>query len=143
MRISTLAVLLSALALPAVAQQGQPGAHFIENWDLDENGQVTLDEVTERRGDVFAAFDSDESGALDAEEYAVFDEARANDMAGQDGHGQGAMIRAEQGMHMDFNDRDGDGLVTRDEFLGAAPDWFGMMDRNGDQVVTTADFGRG
>jgi hypothetical protein len=42
---------------PALAQQGQPGAHFIESWDGDMDGIVTVEEATARRGDVFAMFD--------------------------------------------------------------------------------------
>ena len=137
------AVLFGALAFPVAAQNGQPGAHFVENWDLDEDGQVTLAEVTERRGDVFLTFDADENGVLDAEEYALFDEARANDMEGQQGHGHGAMKNAETGMHLAFNDSDGDGLVTREEFLNHASGWMELMDRDGDGVITTTDFGRG
>ncbi|MGV6846839.1 MAG: EF-hand domain-containing protein [Marinibacterium sp.] len=135
-------VLAVPMALPLYAQPGQPGAHFVENWDLDENGSVSLDEVTERRGDVFLSFDADENGKLDDEEYAVFDQARANDMEGQQGHGHGAMVRAETGMHKDFNDANGDGYVSRDEFMSKSGEWFQMIDRNGDGVVTTADFGR-
>lgn len=135
-------IVAAPLSLPAWAQPDQPGAHFVENWDLDGDGKVDLAELTERRGDVFLSFDSDEDGRLDDEEYAVFDEARANDMEGQQGHGRGAMVRAETGMHKDFNDVDGDGYVTRDEFLGRAPDWFAMMDRNKDNAITTDDFGR-
>ncbi len=138
-----LAAALSLAALPGFAQQGQPGAHFVENWDLNEDGQVTLAEAAERRGDVFVTFDANEDGFLDAEEYVLFDEARANDMEGQGDHGRGAMKRAADGMLLERNDIDGDGKVSRDEFLTQAEAWIVSMDSNGDGVVTTADFGRG
>lgn len=133
------AILLACLALPV---QAQPGAHFIENWDLNEDGQVTLAEATERRDDVFVTFDADDDGRIDAGEYKMFDEARAADMEGQNGHGNGPMKTAEAGMHLAYNDVDDDGVVSREEFLARAPDWFAEMDRNGDGVVTTSDFGR-
>ncbi len=138
------AILLTCLALPAIALPAfaQPGAHFVENWDLDEDGQVTLAEAIERRGDIFFSFDADENGTIDAEEYKMFDEARAADMEGQGGHGNGPMKNAEAGMHLAYNDVDGDGAVSREEFLGRAPDWFADMDRDGDGVITVADFGR-
>jgi len=138
-------LLLSAAIVAGAAAalaQGMPGLHFVENWDLDADGQVTLAEATERRGDVFLSFDSDDDGYLTAEEYAMFDEARANDMADMDGHAMGAMKQAEGGMSMMFNDSDKDGRVSRDEFVGNTGGWIAMMDRNGDGVVTTADFGR-
>jgi hypothetical protein len=37
-------------------------------------------------------------------------------------------------------DADGDGQITLDEFVGPA-EWFERLDRNGDGVITSADFG--
>lgn len=143
------ALALSLISTLAFAQQGNPGVHFIENWDLNGDGKVTLEEASERRGDVFTSFDADEDGALNDEEYAVFDEARANDMQqirqgqGQGmGQGMGGMRNAVDGMMLENNDMNGDGKVTRDEFIGRTGWWIEQMDRNGDGVVTTTDFGR-
>lgn len=139
------AILAAALTLTAgvvLAEQGQPGLHFVENWDLDADGIVTLAEATEKRGDVFYTFDENDDGILTKAEYAMFDEARANDMQGQGGHGQGAMKQADSGMTLAFNDVNGDGAVSRDEFLSRVPAWFSKMDRSGDGVITTQDFGR-
>ncbi|MCB1492725.1 MAG: EF-hand domain-containing protein [Rhodobiaceae bacterium] len=137
------AILLLALAIPVAHAQNQvPGQHFVENWDLNGDGKVTLEEAKERRGDVFASFDTNEDGYLDAEEYVMFDEARANDMAEAGGHQRG-MRNAAEGMRLEMNDVDGDGKVSRDEFLGRAKDWLAFLDSNGDGVVTTDDFGRG
>lgn len=124
---------------------GVPGGHFIENWDLDGNGSVSLDDVTERRSDIFATFDADENGSLDAEEYANFDEARKLDMENNgagEGHGKGGMKTVQQGMQMQFNDTNRDGVVTQDEFMDAVPKWFQMMDKNADGVISTDDFGK-
>lgn len=144
---TTTALVLSAFAAPAFAEgHGQPGAHFVENWDLDGNGSVSLAEATERRGDVFATFDENEDGFLDAAEYVMFDEARAADMAdngGAGGHGGKGMRNAADGMMLDRNDTDGDGKVSRDEFVSNAASWIEGMDRNGDGVVSVDDFGRG
>lgn len=139
--MNRLAIALCLVAAPALAQQGQPGQHFVENWDLDQDGAVTAEEAARHRDEVFYMFDANEDGFLDAEEYVAFDEARANDMDGQRGHGQGAMKRAADGMTLGNNDTDADGKVSRDEFVGNAAAWIAGMDRNGDGVVTTADFG--
>lgn len=132
-----------ALGTAALAQQGNPGAHFIENWDMNEDGQVTLAEASERRGDIFTTFDEDDDGLLSASDYALFDEARGNNKQGRNrGQGRG-QDRENQGMTIDFNDVNGDGQVSRDEFTARTKDWYAQMDRNGDGSITTADFGRG
>lgn len=140
-KILTLAALgLFAAAAPAAAETTVPGAHFVENWDLSEDGAVSLTEATERRDDIFTTFDADEDGKLSSEEYDAFDEARAADMADMPGHGNG---RFNNSMTREASDLNGDGIVTREEFVGGTPDWFAGRDRNGDGVITTADFGPG
>lgn len=150
MKTLTLVATLAALtALPALAENQTPGSHFVTNWDTDENGSVSLDEATTRRGDIFTTFDADEDGLLSEAEYALFDEARANDQAAmgnkmaKHGKGHGKGMGEEQGMLRAFNDVDGDGLVSRDEFMARVPDWFAMMDRNSDGAVSEDDFGKG
>jgi len=136
------ALLATVLPTVTLAQQGVPGAHFIENWDLDGDGQVTLAEASEKRGEIFYMFDQDESGALDEAEYNLFDETRQADMdANEGGHGNGPMRAVNQGMMRAFNDADGDGVVTEAEFTARVEDWFNQMDRSGDGVITTDDFG--
>lgn len=131
-----------ALLMPiAAAAQGTPGAHFIENWDLDANGSVSLDEITERRGDVFVMFDQDENGSLDAAEYALFDETRAADMEiNAGGHGNGRH-RMQAGLTLAFNDTNADGEVSKEEFIANSAAWVAGVDRDGDGAITAADFG--
>lgn len=143
MKNTVLTVALLALSAPAWAESQGPGSHFIDSWDNNEDGAVSLEEIKTRRGDVFFTFDSDENGALDAEEYVYFDQARANDMKANGGHGSGnGLKRASEGMTLAFNDSNGNGEVSKEEFLAHAADWMVLLDRNGDGVVTTADFGK-
>jgi len=131
------------LGTAAFAQQGKPGAHFIENWDLDEDGQVTFAEAKEKRGDLFTMFDQDEDSRLSDAEYDLFDETRRADMdENAGGHKKGPMRGVDKAMMREFNDVNGDGQVSRDEFVGRTGDWFTKMDRTGDGVVTTQDFAR-
>ena len=133
----------AALCLTAGLAAAAPGDHFIMNWDLDGDGSVTRAEIETRRQDVFYAFDNDQNGALDAGEYVFFDQARANDMANEPGHGQGGGMQfADEGMSLAFNDADGDGVVSNDEFIAKAADWLILMDRDGSGDITSADFGR-
>ena len=136
---------LSATALLATAASaaGTPGSGFITNWDTDANGAVSLAEVAEKRVDVFYTFDEDGDGIITAEEYVAFDEARAADQENESqGNGGGGHGKASVGMTLEFNDVDGNGEVTMEEFTGQSAAWFAILDRNGDGEVTTADFGR-
>jgi hypothetical protein len=133
--------LATVVAGTAVAQDGQPGEHFIENWDMDANGEVSLAEAQQKRADLFRMFDQNEDGVLNKDEYALFDRTRQDDMAANaGGHETGMMQTVNQGLTLPFNDTDADGSVSAVEFLDRVPDWFRMMDRTGDGVVTTDDF---
>lgn len=156
MKLGTVvAAALALSALGAWAEEIGPGSHFIANWDQDGDGSVTLAEATEKRELVFTAFDADEDGMLSDAEYALFDEMRATDQAAAlaemraagkgKGHGKGMGHGngEDAGMQRGFNDVDGDGKVSRDEFLSRTPDWFAKMDRDGSGSVTAADFGHG
>jgi EF hand/EF-hand domain pair len=162
----SVAALTVALSGGAFAQQGNPGAHFVQNWDDNGDGAVTLEEAQTKRDNLFTTFDADEDGKLSTDEYAAFDEMRAADqatmreeMGEMDGSGKGqgkgmgqgkgkgmgqghGMMGEEGGMMRDFNDTDGDGFVSREEFVGRTPDWFAMMDRDEDGKVSEDDFGR-
>jgi uncharacterized protein (DUF2141 family) len=139
MKFATFA-LIALFPLTAVAE-GVPGSHFIENWDQNGDGVVTLDELKQKRGDVFYTFDSDENGFLNAEEYSYFDDARQADMEGQDEQEQAKGKRVQKGMVLAFNDTNADGQVSKAEFLEKAEDWLALIDRDGSGDVTTADFG--
>jgi hypothetical protein len=148
LKISAPLAALLLLGTAALAQTQTPGGHFVTNWDTDGDGIVSLQEATTRRDDIFTTFDADEDGKLSAPEYDQFDAARANDQAQMQkgkghGKGHGKGMGEEDGMQRAFNDTDGDGLVARAEFMARVPDWFAMMDSNGDGGVTTDDFGPG
>lgn len=145
--MTTRIILTTATALilgsAVYAQQGQPGAHFIENWDMNEDGHVSLADIEQKRGEIFIMFDQDEDGFLNSSEYDLFDQTRRADMdENGGGHKKGAMRKVNNAMKREFNDVNGDGMVSQFEFVSQAAAWFKMMDRTSDGIVTTADFGR-
>jgi len=159
-RMALLAGLSTALiATSASAQTFRE--HFMTNWDLDSDGIVTLEEVKERRADVFAAFDGNEDGFIDQEERAAMNEMRDNEHAemaeegierprgmgqGQGlgrgmGMGGGFRSNAEGGMHDGrMIDADGDGRFSREEFIGMSEWWFARLDSDGDGQISQNDF---
>ncbi|PTV96400.1 EF hand domain-containing protein [Rhodobacter aestuarii] len=74
----TAALALVAGSVPALAQDAPepvvPGQEFMLMWDLDSDGQVTLDEAREHRSDIFTMFDEDENGSFSPEELKGIDE---------------------------------------------------------------------
>ena len=139
-KLTVLATCMTLMPIAAVAQD-TPGTHFVENWDMDGNGAVSLEEIIERREIVFNMFDNDQNGTLDAAEYVIFDETRAADMEiNAGGHGQGG-DRMQVGLTMAFNDSDADGTVSMEEFISNSAAWVAQIDRNGDGMITFADFG--
>lgn len=162
-----IALPLAGAAVVALAQPADFRNHFMEEWDLNADGKITLEEITERRGNVFLSFDANEDGVLDTDEQALMAEMRDSqhgEMGAQGkgmghgqgmgqgkGHGQGMMgqgkgmgrmqMAAEAGMHQGrMFDTDNDGKWSRDEFVGFSSAWLARMDADGDSVITTADF---
>ena len=52
------------------------------------------------------------------------------------------MKAVDEAMALAFNDGNGDGLVSREEFAAATQVFFTRIDRDGDGLVKTGDFGR-
>jgi Ca2+-binding EF-hand superfamily protein len=135
-------VLMPMAALAQSSDAQTPGQQFMATWDLNGDGRATLDELKEMRADVFASFDSNEDGQLDAEEHAVFDSARANDVSNYQGKQRAQMQKMADGMSMKATDADGNGRVSLEEFQASTAKWFAMLDKNGDGAITMADFGK-
>jgi Ca2+-binding EF-hand superfamily protein len=138
--VSTLCALF--FAVPGHAQE-KVEERFMSNWDLNGNGSITQAEVKQMRENIFLAFDSNSDGAIDNEEYDMFDAARANDMSEVRKSDKRRMKSIVGGLARTTTDVDGDGKVTRSEFMETAQPWFEKLDRNGDGAVTVADFALG
>ncbi|AHM05462.1 EF hand domain protein [Roseibacterium elongatum DSM 19469] len=140
----TLLILAMGAGVAFANSHAMPGAQFLSVWDLDADGTATLAELQEMRGIVFAMFDSDADGTLNTEEYRAFDETRAADLANFEGPdpARERMQMVADGLGRAANDADGNGRVTRDEFIAGTHAWLEQIDRDGNGVVTSADFMR-
>lgn len=134
--------LMFTTSLALASSHGNLGAHFLENWDLDEDGKVSLAEAIEKRGDVFYMFDQDENDVLDSTEYDLFDETRKADQEANGGGMGRGRNNPVNGMARQVTDANKDGQVSRAEFIDSVPAWYARMDKNGDGTVTVNDFGR-
>ena len=111
---------MSATLLASTASAETFNEHFMSNWDLNSDGAVTLGEVKERRESVFAAFDANEDGFIDAEERKAMDEMRDNEHASMAedgiqrpsgmGQGQGMGQGRGQGMGQGHGQGQGRGM---------------------------------
>ncbi|PCJ77026.1 MAG: calcium-binding protein [Rhodobacteraceae bacterium] len=140
MKFTIAATALTAFLATSAFANGTPGAGFFNEWDIVGDGQVTVEDVASRRSDIFVSFDADDNGILDAGEYAFFDEARVTSHEGKPKPG-GGNRKAAVGMTLAFNDVNGDGSVTLEEFVGQSAAWLALLDLNGDGVVMADDFG--
>ena len=121
-------VVLVVAGSAAAAQQAVPGALFLDRWDANNDGRVTLSEVRTARARLFEGYDGDRDGLLSAAEFA---ESAA----------QGNAVRGNPRALRYGMDRNGDGLLSRSEFIAGSAIWMNRMDSDGNGVLTTADFG--
>lgn len=155
--IMILTAALAALGVAAVAQgQGQGHgqgngamAGFVEEWDMNADGRVTVEDFAERRTTQFDMFDLNGDAGIDAGEQENMAQtiagAQEANHGGEGGHGQGGNgpgARIHAAMSADYADADRDGTISADEWSAATQRLFAEMDRSGDGQLDRADFGR-
>lgn len=132
------AATLLVLVSPASAQTINAD-EFFQVWDTNRDGTVTVQEVGERRSDLFASFDENEDGFLDAIDYAALDEAREDHKTYLASEYCLCEKFATNGMKLEFNDDNKDGVVSLEEFVGNSAQWLYLMDQNADGEFSKAD----
>ena len=129
--IMALATLIIALTGFANAQERRIAAHehflsdrmaerFLDLFDTDGNGTVSLEEITAEEGRLFVAADVDGDGTLSVDEFRrrghLFQQLRATTI-------------------FDMMDVNGDRTLTKDEITAPSARWFGRYDLNEDGAM--------
>ena len=118
---------VSHAALACGGPRGPGGPNLIKQFDTNNDGKLTQQEIDAARQARLTEFDADKNGALSLEEYqALWLDAMRR-----------AMVRAFQA-----NDTDGDGSVTIVEFQARFADLVEDLDRNGDGELTRDELRR-
>lgn len=106
---------------------GGPAAEMaIERFDVNEDGQITKEEVTTVTAEKVKTFDANGDGALSLEEYKALWTDAMNER----------IVRSFQ-----FHDPDGDAQVTLEEYSDTFDKLFARFDRNGDDTIVADEFG--
>lgn len=129
-----LAIAMAVAALGGDAAQAQDPGRFtgamFERIDANHDGVVTRPEMQAARSRMFDRLDANHDGMLTAAE-AQAAQARMRQRAARFSR---LAAMPDQGSRLAGLDRNGDGLVSRDEFVSATP-WFDHLDATGHGVT--------
>jgi Ca2+-binding EF-hand superfamily protein len=156
------AIALSLAANITVAQSAEQGASCdraqmcqariqakIERCDTNGDGQITLNEVQNQRAEHFGQMDADGNGFASAEELESFKAQMREQYQNQEaqtqcghrkhrGQGRGGFGKGNRHQRLD---NDGDGQISRDEFINNVP-MFDRFDANNDGILTQEELAK-
>lgn len=115
------------LATAAFAGDGKGrGQGGWDRMDVNGDGEITADEMSEKHAAFIEAADADGNGAVSKEEMQAYHKAKREER------------RAKRSA-----DANGDGNVDRTEYLNAAQERFDKMDKDGNGVLSEDEQHRG
>ncbi len=107
------------VAASAYAGEGKgPGKHW-DRMDVNGDGVLTADEMSEKHAAMIEAADADGDGAVTKDEMEAFHKAKREEW------------KAKRNP-----DKNGDGVVDRTEYINAAQERFDKMDKDGNGVLS-------
>lgn len=124
---------LGGVAFTAVAQHGHgPRGPALEELDLNQDGNISKDEISAHRATKFADADANGDGVVSAEEFSAFAEAEQEQKR--------AKRQAKRFAKLDTN---GDGVISSEEHAAMADKrmdrMFSRIDKDGDGVISEAE----
>lgn len=112
-------------ASSAASSQPHSGGNPFEAADTNDDGMVVRDEFIAARAELFARMDRNSDGFIDEADRA---EHEAEHRRGERGKRRHARM-----------DSDGDGKLSKDEFVSAGTPLFDRMDTDHDSVLSSAE----
>lgn len=118
------ATLLTLFSAASMAQMTRKSEGLFERADTNKDGSVTREELLASRNEQFAKFDRNSDGYIDATDIPKRVAMRRQ----QQGGGAGEVIVGQF-------DADGDGKVTKEEFVNGPTIIFDRADTDGNSVL--------